>query len=119
VQVILTSKIRTKDQTLSTLHTTSLDTVARFSLNKVLTSIVEKATQLLNASSGMLFLHENNYRESRCVVSYNTPKNYTGITLKSGEGAVGETTRTNQTLIIDDYRTWPNRCSPLKKINRS
>lgn len=109
VQVILTSKIRTKDQTLSTLHTTSLDTVARFSLNKVLTSIVEKATQLLNASCGMLFLHENNYRESRCVVSYNTPKNYTGITLKSGEGAVGETTRTNQTLIIDDYRTWPNR----------
>lgn len=109
VQVMLTSEARTKEHTLTTLHSTSLDTVARYSLNKVLTNIVEKTAQILNANSGMLYLHENNYRETRCVVSYNMPKNYTGIILKSGEGAVGETTRTNQTLIIDDYRTWPNR----------
>ncbi|MBN1538456.1 MAG: GAF domain-containing protein [Anaerolineales bacterium] len=108
-QVMLTSQVQTKDQTLTTLHTTSLDTVSRYSINKLLTDIVQKTAQLLNASCGLLFLHEDNYRETRCVVSYNMTKNYTGFTLKSGEGAVGETTRTNQTLIIDDYRTWPNR----------
>ncbi len=108
-QVMLNSEIRTKDHQIATLHTTSTDTIARYSLNKLLTGVVEKATQMLGATYGMLYLHENDHREARCVVSYNTPKNYTGLVLKRGEGAVGEVTRTSQTLIVDDYRVWPNR----------
>jgi HD-GYP domain-containing protein (c-di-GMP phosphodiesterase class II)/putative methionine-R-sulfoxide reductase with GAF domain len=109
IQIMLNSDVKIKTHQLTTLKTTLSDTVARYSINKLLTNIVEQATQLLGGSYGMVYLHEDDHREARCVVSYNTPKNYTGLVLRSGEGAVGETTRTNQTLIIDDYRTWPNR----------
>ncbi len=109
IQVMLNSEVKSKTHQLTTLKTTLSDTVARHSMTKLLNDIVEQATQLLGGSYGMAYLYENDRREARCVVSYNTPKNYTGLVLKRGEGAVGETTRSNQTLIIDDYRTWPNR----------
>jgi HD-GYP domain-containing protein (c-di-GMP phosphodiesterase class II) len=109
IRVILNAEIKSKNHQLTTLKTALSDTVARHSINKLLTGIVEQAIQLLDGSYGMVYLYENDHREANCVVSYNTPKNYTGLVLKSGEGAVGETIRTSQTLIIDDYRTWPNR----------
>lgn len=108
-KIMLNDEIKKKDHQLVSLHITSTDTIARYSLYKLLTGIVEKATQLLGGSYGMLYLFENGQREARCVVSYNTPKDYTGLILKHGEGAVGEATRTNQPIIIDDYRRWPNR----------
>ena len=45
----------------------------------------------------------------RAEVSFNAPKNYTGIVLKYGEGAAGTVAQSGQALLIDDYSTWPGR----------
>ncbi len=45
----------------------------------------------------------------RCAVSYNTPRDYTGLALKYGEGAGGVVAETGQPLIVDDYRLWKGR----------
>ena len=45
------------------------------------------------------------------MVSYNTPRDFTGIVLKYGEGAAGTVARTGEPLIIDDYRTWGKRAA--------
>jgi PAS domain S-box-containing protein len=62
-----------------------------------------------------MYLCDADRKEVRCVVSYKTPDDYTGITLKYGEGAAGIVAQTKEPLIIDDYRTWPGRAAVYDK----
>jgi|GEM_PF-891851 len=79
------------------------------SLPELLNSIVEHAARLLDSDSGGLYLTEPEHRRARCVVSYNTLRDYTGTALDYGEGSAGYVAETGKSLIIDDYRTWPGR----------
>ncbi|GAB4535441.1 MAG: hypothetical protein Kow0063_19700 [Anaerolineae bacterium] len=96
---------------LTILHATLLDITVEHDLSALLYTIVERATQLLEATGGGLYLCDAERREVRCVVSYNTPRDYKGVVLKYGEGAAGKVAETGMPLIIDDYRTWPGRAS--------
>jgi signal transduction histidine kinase len=98
---------RTKE--LKALYDTSLDIISTHDLPTLLETIVERAARLLNASAGGLYLCDAERREVRCVVSYNTPKDYRGTTLKYGEGAAGTVAETEKPLKIDDYRLWSKR----------
>lgn len=94
---------------LKALYDTSLDIISTHNLPTLLNTIVERAARLLNASAGGLYLCDPERREVRCVVSYNTLKDYTGTVLKYGEGAAGTVAETGQPLVIDDYRYWSKR----------
>ena len=72
---------------LSALQETVLNLTARHTLPDLLNLIVERATMLLNASHGMLYLANPEEQTVTCVVSYNTQKDYTGTTLKIGRGS--------------------------------
>jgi PAS domain S-box-containing protein len=100
---------RTKE--LKALYDTSLDIISTHDLSILLETIVERATGLLNASTGGLYLCDAERREVRCVVSYNTPSDYRGTVLKYGEGAAGTVAETEKPLKIDDYRLWSKRAS--------
>jgi PAS domain S-box-containing protein len=93
------------------LYRTTRDLVIERDLSKLLHIIVERAAAMLGASSGGLDLCEPEHRLVRCAVSYNTLHDYTGETLKYGEGAGGVVAETGQPLIIEDYRTWDRRAS--------
>ncbi len=93
---------RTKE--LKALYDTSLDIISTHDLPTLLETIVERAARLLNASAGGLYLCDAERREVRCVVSYNTPKDFRGTVLKYGEGAAGTVAETEKPLKIDDYR---------------
>ncbi len=95
---------RTKE--LKALYDTSLDIISTHDLPTLLETIVERAARLLNASAGGLYLCDAERREVRCVVSYNTPKDYRGTVLKYGEGAAGTVAETEKPLKINDYRLW-------------
>jgi len=97
------------------LYETSLDITKPHDLSSLLETIVERAAQLLNCPSGGMYLCDPDRKEVRCVVSYKTPDDYTGITLKYGEGAAGIVAQTKEPLIIDDYRTWPSRAAVYDK----
>lgn len=86
-------------------------TAPNTSLADLLHSIVERATKLLRASSGGLYLVEPEHEQVRCMVSYLTPQDYTGTVLAFGEGAAGHVAQTGESLLIDDYRTWTGRAS--------
>jgi PAS domain S-box-containing protein len=49
------------------------------------------------------------------VVSYNTPKDYTGTVLSYGEGAAGIVAQTGKPLIVNDYSVWKGRASVYEK----
>ena len=91
------------------LYNTTRDLVIERNLSRLLHIIVERAAGMLGASGGAVYLCEPERRLLRCAVSYNTPRDYSGMTLKYGEGAGGVVAETGQPLIVDDYRLWEGR----------
>jgi PAS domain S-box-containing protein len=94
---------------LSALQETVLNLTMRHSLPDLLNLIVERATRLLNANGGGLYLVDREAEAIKCVVSYNTHKNYAGTVLKYGEGAAGRVVDSKKPLIIKNYAIWSGK----------
>ncbi len=94
---------------LAALQATLLNITTPNTLPQVLEAIVEQAVRLLGAPSGALYLCDPVEQQVRCVVSYQTARDYTGVMLRYGEGAGGTVAQTGKALTIDDYRTWESR----------
>jgi len=101
--------VQRRAEELAALQATILDITARPDLPILLQTIVERAARLLDAPAGGMYLCDHEKQEARCVVSYNTPHDYTGTVLKYGEGAAGVVAETGRPLIVDDYRSWQGR----------
>ena len=102
---------RHRAEEMAALHTISLDITATHELPVLLQTIVERAVHLLDAPAGGLYLCDPERQEVRCVVSYNTRRDYAGTVLRYGEGAAGIVAQTGQPLRIDDYRIWSGRAT--------
>jgi PAS domain S-box len=102
-------EIRSRAEMMTALYETTHDLVIERDLSKLLQTIVERAVQLLNATGGGLYLSEPDRGQVRCVVSHNTPSDFTGTVLRFGEGAAGLVAQTGEPLIIDDYSAWQGR----------
>ena len=94
---------------LTALYQTTLDIINIHNLSDLLNTIVMRAVDLLGGTSGGLYLCDSEHKQAHCVVSYNTPADYTGTVLAYGEGAAGIVAATGQPLIINDYQTWEGR----------
>ncbi len=94
---------------LAALQATVLDITTPHGLPTLLETIVERAARLLNAPSGGLYLCDPQQQEVRCVVSFNTPRDDTGVVLRYGEGVAGTVAKSGKPLIVDNYRLWPDR----------
>jgi PAS domain S-box-containing protein len=105
------SVLRQRIAELSALQSTVLEITTPHELSELLQTIVETATGLLNADGGAMYLCDPQARTARCMVSYNTPRDFTGVMLKYGEGAAGVVAETGRPLLIDDYRTWTGRAA--------
>lgn len=103
--------LRRRAEELAALQAIILEIAAPFDLPTQLNLVVERAVELLKASEGGMYLCDPSREEVRCVVSYKTIADYTGVVLKYGEGAAGVVAQTGKPLIIDDYRTWSGRAA--------
>lgn len=108
-QVTAEQALQQRAEELAALHKTTLDIIAPHELPRLLETIVQRAIDLLKGTSGGMYLAEEEHQRMRCVVSSNTLKDYTGVTLAYGEGAAGTVAITGEALILDDYRTWEKR----------
>jgi len=96
---------------LSALQSTVLEITTPHELSALLKTITERAVRLLHADGGCLYLCDPKLRETRCVVSFNTPRDFTGDMLKYGEGAAGLASQTGKPLLIEDYFAWPGHAA--------
>jgi PAS domain-containing protein len=94
---------------LTALQETVLYLTARHSLPDLLNLIVERATKLLYASNGLLYLVNEEAETVTCVVSNNTTTDLTGTVLAFGEGVAGRVAKTGKPLIIKNSTTWPGK----------
>lgn len=102
---------------LSALYQTTLDIISVQELPDLLDTIVMRAVDLLDGTGGGLYLCNAKQKLVRCVVSYNTPNDYTGTVLAYGEGAAGTVAATGEPLIIDDYQTWEGRAKAFENTD--
>ena len=103
------TRIQQQAEQMKALNEILLDITQEHDVQKLLLKITQKAVELLGGTGGGIYLTAADKKEMVCVVSYNTPEDYTGITLRLGEGAAGLVAATAAPLIIPDYRVWPNR----------
>ena len=78
-------------------------------LPEMLSTLVARAVELLAGDGGGLYLADPEQRLVRCVVSHKTARDFTGTTLKYGEGAAGHVAERGEPLKIDDYSQWGGR----------
>ena len=114
-QMQMEETLRQHAKELEALHAIVLDITRRQDLPTTLRAIVERAAILLRTPSGGLYRCDPERQMVRCIVSYNTLKDYTGTVLKFGEGAAGTVASTGQPLIIDDYRNWSTRAEVFEQ----
>jgi len=107
--------LRRRAKELDVLQATVLDITTPHELSTLLQTIVERAALLLNTTSGGMYLCDPDQKRVRCVISYNTPQDYTGMVLEYGEGAAGTVAQTGEPLIIDDYRAWSGRATAYEE----
>ncbi|HMK84185.1 MAG TPA: PAS domain S-box protein, partial [Candidatus Bathyarchaeia archaeon] len=103
---------------LTALDATVLGITETTDLSGLVRSIVERAVDLLKVDGGELYLSAPERQEVRCVISYKTQIDVTGTVSKYGEGAAGTVAKTGQPLIINDYRTWPNRLAIYEHLKQ-
>jgi signal transduction histidine kinase/CheY-like chemotaxis protein/HAMP domain-containing protein len=106
--------LRRQNEYLAALHATMAEISAELELSRLLRAIVERAVLLLGASGGELAIYEE--EELLIVISYNMERDYTGMRLALGEGAMGHVAQTHQPLIIEDYLQWSGQSSKYDPI---
>lgn len=109
--------LRKRADELSVLQALSLELTQVHELPVLLSSIVDKAVQLLGAKGGSLYLCEPENEQVRLYVEQLEESfEYIGYTMKYGEGAAGRVVLSGEPLIIDDYRAWSGRPKGYEKI---
>ncbi len=102
--------LRKRADELAVLQALSLELTQVHELPVLLSSIVDKAVQLLGAKGGSLYLCEPENEQVRLYVEQKEDSfEYIGYTMKYGEGAAGRVVLSGEPLIIDDYRSWAGR----------
>ncbi len=89
------------------LHETSLDITARLETATLLKALLQRGTMLLGAMAGQLYLYDAQTKLIHTIASYNLHRDWSGVTLRLGEGVIGKVIETGQPMIINDYWNWP------------
>lgn len=95
---------------------TALDLVSHPETRPLLETIVHRATELLGASSGLLYQWDESLQRLRCTISHNLSRDYTNVTLQPGEGTAGRVYQTGQPLVVNDYAHWEGRAVHLRDM---
>jgi PAS domain S-box-containing protein len=116
-------KLRRQNEYLAALNETTLALMNRLEIDDLLKTIIARAGNLLGTSHGFIFLVDS---ESKGTGSSPAPgmvlrvgvgvySKYLGICLKPYEGLVGKVWQTGQTMVVEDYQTWPGRLPIFKE----
>jgi len=103
----LHQETRRRLEEMATLRETALDISAQLEMSSVLRSIIERVTKLLGAKGGDIYLYDKAKGELRVAVSHNPWGDYTGRTLKLGEGLAGKVVLEGRAISVADYAAWP------------
>lgn len=100
--------ISRKAEEFSALYEVTNDLVAQRDLHSLLELLVERATTLLNAPSGAIFLYDEIQNNLEIVLTKGIQLPV-GTRLEMGEGMAGRVAQARQPMILDNYSKWDFR----------
>ena len=104
------AELRRQNAFLAALHETTLGMMNHLDLAELLEAIVGRATQLVNASFGWLYLVDSALDVVEVKVATDTLRSWVGTRLPGrGEGLAGQVWLTGQPLVVEDYPAWSGR----------
>jgi signal transduction histidine kinase len=113
----LLEEAKRRAEELEALQLISVDIQAEAEPDALLTSVVERATKLLRAEGGMVFLLEPDNETLRVVVSHNLDRDYTGQTLQGNDGLAGRVVSLGESVVIDHYHNFSGRSARFADSN--
>ncbi len=105
----LLAEARHRAEELEALQETAIDISVQQETPLLLQSVVERATRLLDASGGGVFLVEDEGQRLRMVVSYNLGHDYAGVVLQPGEGVAGHVVERGRPVRVKNYGQFAGR----------
>lgn len=105
----LFQETRHRYEAMVALHETSLDLISQLDMAELLAALLCRGAKLVGAQAGALFLYDAAQELIYNVANYNTAQDWTGVTLRPGEGVIGQVILTKKPLIVNDYENWRER----------
>ena len=105
---------------LEALHETTLGLMGRTELSGLFQAIVGRAARFVNADEGWIALYdaEKNDFEFKAAVGQGDYR--IGSRFEVGRGIAGEVWRTDRTVLLDNYQTWPGHApTPGYRLRRA
>lgn len=104
-----------RGEQLDALDQIALDITGELNLQDLLTSIVTRATQLVGAAGGIIYLWDEKKEEIRPVTASDN-LDLSQIEVDKNRGIVGEIIRTKKHFFVDGYHLWPRRQKSLDPL---
>jgi PAS domain S-box-containing protein len=103
------ASLRRQNEYLTALHETSLGLINRLDKEELLEAILLRAARLSGTEHGYIYLLEPGDVEMQMRVGMGFFKKQLGLRVKLGEGVGGKVWKSEQPLLVDDYRLWDGR----------
>ncbi|HNT75527.1 MAG TPA: GAF domain-containing sensor histidine kinase [Anaerolineae bacterium] len=100
-------ELRRQNEYLAALHATSLALMNRLDVNDLLETIVTRAAQLLDTPHGYIYLVNAGHNVLERKVGIGLFAQSIGFRLQAGQGLAGMVWRNEESLIVNQYATWP------------
>lgn len=91
------------------LHETSLDIISELDKDNLLRALLRRGARLIEVETAAIFLYDHEHEVIYNRANYNTWRDWTGVTLSLGEGVTGQVILTGQSMIVNDYFSWPGK----------
>jgi len=98
-----------KTQELLALQETNLDIASEQNTERILTSVVQRATNLLKARGGSIYRLDESYGLLNNQACFNLDPDYASISLKLGQGIAGRVAKDGQPLRVSRYQAVPEQ----------
>jgi PAS domain S-box-containing protein len=100
-----------RTEQLEALRQVGLELGAQLDLETLLHSIVSRAVELLECTSGGLYLYQPDLDALEWVMSVGSSQVPVGSIIHKGEGLSGKIWQTGEPLIVDDYQNWEGQAA--------
>ena len=101
--------LRRQNEYLTALHETSLGLIDHLGKEELLEAVLQRAAMLTGTEHGYIYLLESDDIEMQMRVGMGFFKSHLGLSVKKGEGMGGKVWKSEQPLLVVDYRTWEGR----------
>ena len=91
---------------LESLQTTLTDISSQLDVNQLLKDIMERALSLLDSTSGVLCLYQEEHNNFLVAISVTEGTNFAGKVVEPDKGLIGKVAAIKKPFTLEDYSTW-------------